>query len=107
MTHLRKIMLEELHRRLRRPPSMSSHRRTLLPVLQRSRKGRNPQYQAALFKKWKLAPNGEPALALAFSISNVTGLGGQSLSEVLSCRSFSSRRSLADQLALTPFIASY
>ena len=64
MTHLRKIMLEELHRRNYAQTTIDCYVRTVehfSRYFQRSPEQLGPQhireYQAALFKKWKLAPN--------------------------------------------------
>ena len=63
MTHLRKIMLEELHRRNYAQTTIDCYVRTVehfSRYFQRSPEQLGPQhireYQAALFKKWKLAP---------------------------------------------------
>ena len=64
MTHLRKIMLEELHRRNYAQTTIDCYVRTVehfSRYFHRSPEQLGPQhireYQAALFKKWKLAPN--------------------------------------------------
>jgi len=64
VTHLRKIMLEELHRRNYAQTTIDCYVRTVehfSRYFQRSPEQLGPQhireYQAALFKKWKLAPN--------------------------------------------------
>ena len=64
MTHLRKIMLEELERRNYAQTTIDCYVRTVehfSRYFQRSPEQLGPQhireYQSALFKKWKLAPN--------------------------------------------------
>src|SRR5271157_2603584 len=64
VTHLRKIMLEELHRRNYAQTTIDCYVRTVehfSRYFQRSPEQLGPQhireYQAALFKQWKLAPN--------------------------------------------------
>ena len=64
MTHLRKIMLEELHRRNYAQTTIECYVRTVehfARYFHCSPEQLGPQhireYQAALFKKWKLAPN--------------------------------------------------
>ena len=64
MTHLRKIMLEELERRNYAQTTIDCYVRTVehfSRYFHRSPEQLGPQhireYQAALFKKWKLAPN--------------------------------------------------
>ena len=63
MTHLRKIMLEELHRRNYAQTTIQRYLRTVEDFsryFQRSPDQRGPEhireYQAALFRKRKLAP---------------------------------------------------
>ena len=64
MTHLRQIMLEELERRNYAPGTIRSYIRTVEHFAQHFRcspdklgLGHIRQYQAAMFRTWKLAPN--------------------------------------------------
>jgi hypothetical protein len=63
VTHLRQIMLEELERRNYAPSTIRAYipRSSTLPALSLSTRPAWPehirQYQAAMFRVWKLAPN--------------------------------------------------
>lgn len=85
MTHLRKIMLEELQRRNYAQTTIDCYTRTLehfSRYFQHSPDQLGPEhireYQAALFKKWKLAPNtvNQRLAALRFFYNSYTPVSG-------------------------------